>query len=293
MENFYYTSPETIESYLSTVKDDYENMKVLAGGTDILPRLRKKVISPETLINIKKINSIKGIRQEIDGITIGSLTRIAEICNSNIAKQSVPLIHNASLSLASPLIRNLATIGGNICNASPAGDMIPPLMCYDAELKVASIGGDKNYKIEEFFVGPGSTKLSKGDLLTEIFIPLKDGKFTYSFIKYGYRKALEIAVINVATLIELDEAKKIKDIKIALGSVAPRVFRLREAEDLIKQAGTINNKLLENVADIATEKSSPMSDIRATAEYRSTLLRVLVKRSIIEALSKEGVVCDD
>ncbi|SHD75968.1 FAD binding domain-containing protein [Schnuerera ultunensis] len=290
MKNFYYVSPENIEEFLSIVKDCDKNTRILAGGTDVLTQLRRGVIRAETLVNIKKIDSLNGICKENNHLKLGALTKIAEICIDKQVQESFPLLSDAARSLASPLIRNIATIGGNICNASPAGDMIPPLMCYDAKLTVFAQEGAKEYQIENFFNGPGITKMNSGDLLTKICISSQSGKFTHSFIKHGYRKSLEISTVCVATLIELDEDNSIKDIRIALGSVAPCVFRLRDAEELIKQERSIEKKLLEKVADIAHEKSSPIDDIRGTKEYRSTVLKTLVKRSIIEALNKEGVI---
>jgi len=291
MKNFDYVLPQSVEEFQSIIKENknLENIKIFAGGTDILMQLRKKIINPEVLVNIKKIKRLKYINKEDNFLTLGPLIKIAEIYYLEEIKELLPLLHDASRSFASPLIRNIATIGGNICNASPAGDMIPPLMCYEAELKSISLNGEKRYKLEEFFVGPGKTKLDKGELVSEIIIPLKPGTFTSSFKKFGYRKALEISVASVAILIEIDDEKKIKDIKIAIGSVAPYVFRLREAEELIIQSGKINNILLEKVSEIAIKKARPIDDIRASHEYRLMVLKTLLKRAIIEALSKKGV----
>ena len=275
---FEYFEPSTLQYALYLLNRYGDSACVLAGGTDLIVQMRDGKREPKYIVNIKKIPQLEGIRIEGKGVIVGALTTVNTIHESNTIKEILPALHQAAGTLASYQVRNRATIGGNLCNASPAADLAPPLLIYGARLKIASQNGENEVPIEHFFLGPGKTMLEPGMILKEIYVP-RPSEGTYSMhLKFGTRRAMECAIVNVAAALNLDNGF-CKDVKIALGSVAPTPMRARMAEaELLDRK--IDEGLIEKAAEVAAKESRPISDIRASAEYRRDMVKVFVKRAL-------------
>ncbi|MEM1742467.1 MAG: FAD binding domain-containing protein [Nitrososphaerota archaeon] len=256
--------------------------KIIAGGTDLLVQLRARKINVKKLVDIYNIGELRYISEDSGEVKIGALTTIEELKNSKIVEKYVQPLHIASRSFATWQVRNIATIGGNLCNTSPAADTAPPLIVAGARLRLKSIRRERIVPIEEFFRGPGQTILNPDEVLVEVNIPKHSGQWFFNFMKLGRRVSHILSIVNVAVAVKLDGGR-IEDVKIALGSVAPTPIRAKSVEEYLKnREATLENiekSSLEVVKDI-----KPISDVRASAEYRIEMSKVMVKRCLREAL---------
>ena len=241
MRAFAYAEPRTLDA---AVRELAEGGRLLAGGTDLLVQLRRQRTAAGRVVNLKRIPGLHDIIEEKHRTRIGALATIADLARLH----RHPLLVAAALSMASPQVRALATAGGNLCNASPAADLAPPLLCLDAVLKTT----ERSIPIGEFFVGPGRTALRAGEILTEIEVPATPGRGT--FLKFSPRRAMDLAIVSVACF------RSNGTTRVALGAVAP-VPLLVEPRDAV--AGC-----------------APIDDLRASAEYRRHLVGVLVRRAL-------------
>ncbi len=234
MREFEYYKVKNLKEAINLSKKFGKNKRFLAGGTDLIVRLKDNLIKEENIIDIKNIEELKGIKEVEDEIHIGALVTFSEIIESDILKKYSPLIVEASKKVGSPQIRNKGTIGGNICNASPAGDSIPPLFCEDAKFFLESTTGSRIANIEDFFIGPGKTILKEDEILVKIIVKKWKENESGFFNKLGQRNALTIAIASSCIKIKKVNGK-IDDIKISLGSVSPTVVRAKKVEDRIKK----------------------------------------------------------
>lgn len=283
---------ESLGEALRFLKDN-PGSKILAGGTDLIIQLRSGKIHAERIVDISRIDELRYVGDEGDSIKIGALTAIEELKNSEVIKAHAPPLSIALRNFAVWQVRNLATIGGNICNASPAADTVPPLIVLGAKLKLKSIDGERQVKIEEFFKGPGETIIREDEVLTEVTIPKKGADWRYSFIKLGRRLSHILSIANIAAGLRIDDGK-IEDVIIALGSVAPTPIRARSVEQCLrKREATIEN--IEGASEKVVKDIKPISDVRASAEYRIEMSKVLVRRALRECVyivgnqNKDGV----
>ena len=212
------------------------------------------------------------------------MTRINELAYSDIIARNVPALAEAAKSMGSWQIRNRGTIGGNLCNASPAADLVPPLLVFDASLKAVSLDGERVMPIEEFFRGPGVTALKRDELLLEVRIPIRPG-VSSCFMKLGRRKAFTLSVVSAACSVRV-EGGAIKDAKLALGAVAPTPIRVREVERKLKGIGVDDEKSISEAIEEVKSHVRPITYIRATAEYRREMSYVLAKRAVMEAIRR-------
>ncbi len=240
----------------------YEGARIIAGGTDLMVRIRAKVEKPSLLVDIVRLPEFRLFENREDIFSIG-----ATLTHAELLKKDLPgVLHDAISTIGSPQIRNMGTIGGNICNASPAGDSILPLYLYDANVVLLSKNGERRVPIGEFIKGPGKIDFRKGEALLKIVFTNKYKDYKYIFKKIGKRVAMTISVVSMGLIFKL-ENDIIKDIKIAYGAVSPTVVRIREAEEYLK-GKPIEDKVLEEAKSIIQKNISPIDDIRATGEYR-------------------------
>jgi len=258
-----------------------EDVKVLAGGTDLVVDMKIGRYRPKTVIDISGIKDLRYIVDEGDKVRIGALTRMQDIVESPVIREKLPVLAEAVSMLGSWQIRNMATVGGNLCSASPAADSAPPLLVHEARIKLASIEGTREIPITEFFTGPGMTVMRPHELLQEIIIPRKKGKS--SFIKVS-RVAMDLAIASAATYVEVEDGV-IKDVKIALGSVAPRPIRAIRCEAALI-GRRVDEKVLREVASLVVNEISPIDDVRGTAWYRREVSKVLVYDSLVKSLER-------
>jgi len=271
------------ETYLaSTLKQALEfksrrNIAVVAGGTDILVRLHDAIEKPSLLV-LDGIPQLRKINVTEKQIIIGSLVTFTEIEESAALRKYAPQLCQAASVAGSVQIRNRATVGGNIANASPAGDLIPPLYALGASLELMSSKGKRVIDIEEFFTGPGRTVLKWNELITGIKI--RKARNLGFFARLGTRKALAISKVSVAVNFVL-KAGKVTDIRIALGAVAPTVIRTQVAEELLENQ-ILNSDNIEKAALAVIETARPIDDIRSNAEYRKQMTGVLFRRGMMQ-----------
>ncbi|GAB4178853.1 MAG: xanthine dehydrogenase family protein subunit M [Rhodocyclaceae bacterium] len=255
----------------------------LAGGTDLMPAGRSgKLRFGRTLLSLRRIPELRGIAIEGGELRIGALTTIAELMADPLVAAHLPLLAEACRHFASPQIRNAATLGGNVCNASPAGDTLPPLMVLGARVELASKPGavpvHRTMPLEEFLVGPGRTRREPGELLTALRVPLPAPGTPGRFVKFGTRPALDISAVSIAFAARrLGGA--LHDVRIAYGAVAPTVVRGRAAEEAL-EGRALDAQTIAAAARAAREEIQPISDVRASAWYRRQLIHNLLRRML-------------
>lgn len=284
MRKFEVLKPKRLEEAYAYLESLGPDGIPLAGGTDVIPSIKDNLITPRFLINLNSVNGLSGINDNGDHVTIGALTTLSDVVESQILAEKLPVLRQAAAQMASVHIRNIGTIGGNLCNASPSADMAPSLLVLNARVRIGSLSGAKEVALEDFFTGPGKTCLEPGELLNEIIIPRMNLNSRAVYLKYSLRKAMDLATVGVAVKIKVNTNEKIiEDCKIALGAVAPVPFRAKKAEaKIIGQK--IKNEIIIKAADEAAKEARPIDDIRSSAAYRCKMVRVFVKRALEQVL---------
>ncbi len=281
-----HAAPATVEDAVRLLIGD-SNGVIIAGGTDLIPEIRAGRRSPSQVVDLRLL-PLTDIVVEADRIRVGARVTFADILTSDAIEAEFPALVEAAAQLGGPPIRNRATLGGNLVNASPAADGAPPLLAYDASVAIVGLGGEREVPLPEFFHRPGQTVLIPGEILTEIRMPRPEGHTTSSFMKYGPRNAMAISVVSVAVRVTGDGLGGVDDTRIALGAVAPTPIRAEGAERIVTAEG-LGTDAVASASAAAAEACSPIGDIRSTAEYRRHLVEVLVRRLLTgAALALEG-----
>lgn len=285
LPKFEYIAAQSIEQAGNLAVELGKNCRVMAGGTDVIATMKDRVEKPEYILDLKRIPGMDQIEyMPGEGLKIGALTTLRRIETSPLIKEKFGAVADAAHYVASTQIRCKGTMAGNICNASPSADTAPILLVMNAAVKTFRTSPDNGrvIPVNEFFKGVKKTTLQQGEIVTEIDIPeLKSGEGA-AYFKHAVRKAMDLAIVGVAAWVKVD-GKKCVDCRIALGGVATTPIRATKAEKLLI-GKEITDKLLENVAVAAAEGCKPISDVRASAEYRKDMIRVFTKRSIKKAL---------
>ena len=255
---------------------------ILAGGTDLVPRINTYGLKPGALIYIGKLG-LDYIKEEKGRMVIGAATPMAKIAGSKLVAKKASALAEAALQAGTAAVRTAGTIGGNLANASPAADLATPLLVLDADLSLVSQKKKRVVALKEFFKGPGQTLLQPGEMIKEISFPIPKGKT--AFVKLGRRKALTLSVVNAAVRLEVNR-KKCQEVRIALGSVAPIPLRCPKAEGLLTDQ-EVSRDLIEQCASEAMAASSPIDDQRASAWYRKKAGVAVVARALAKAAGLE------
>jgi len=275
-------APQKIEEALEILSGYGKEIKIIAGGTDLLIQYYDRLYEVNGWLDLRNILELKEIKIHQNQMEIGAMVTHTQLEKSGEIKKYFPVLGKAAADIGSPQIRNRGTIGGNIVNASPAGDLLSPLMAYDAKFKLLSVQGEKKVSAEEFFIGPKKTILKPDQLLTRIILPLPE-KMTYGcWIKIGKRKALAIATIILALVVKMAEDNKtIKDVRTCLGSVAPTPIEIKEIRK--KMVGKNFNQLdFPELGRIVEDKIFPIDDIRGTREYRKDVAKNIMINALEE-----------
>ncbi len=280
MNNFDYAKPVTLKEAISLYKEHGDKARLLLGGTDLVVLMDAGAVVPEILIDLKGIEELKQFYSDENFIHIGARITLNEIIDSDSVKKVSPLLWEAAKTIASMGLRNKATLIGNICSAVPSADAAPALLVSNAIVVVVNEEGEREVPITEFFLGPRKTALKAGEIVKEIKIPILKEKFGGSYIKLGRYDGEDLAQAGVATL-----ALEDKTYRIAFCAVAPKPIRALEAEELLK-GKEITDELLEEATPIVLKAISPISDIRASKEYRIYISGVLFKRSLKASVSR-------
>jgi carbon-monoxide dehydrogenase medium subunit len=287
MKNFQYIVATNLDEAVALTEEfGKKNALLMAGGTDLLVRLRDGEIRPDCIIDLKGVLGLTYIEYDDNkGLRIGALSSIADVAKSPKLSSEYAALAEAAASIGSIQIRNKGTIGGNLCNASPSADMAPPLIVMGAKVRIVGKDGERVSNLEDFFLGPGRSVLRNDEILTEIKVPKPPPLSGAAYLKLGRRGGMDLAIAGVACLLVMDSKSRCERARIAMGAVAPTPLRAKEAEVLMT-GEKIGGELVAEVAKKAAEEAKPISDVRATANYRREVIEVLVKRAIRESMSR-------
>ncbi len=277
---FDYLQPATLGECVALLKKYGRRAKVIAGGTDLVLNLRARLLDPEYVIDITGIPALGRIEQHDGGVRIGSAVTVRDVSESPLIKERYPLLATACSLIGSVGIRNVATIGGNVCRASPSSECSPPLLCLGAEARIVGPGGERTICLDECFLGPGCTTLEPDEVLCEILLPPSAAVAKGVYLKHSQRGSIDLAIVGVAAVGTFAASDgTCDDIKIALGAVAPTPLRARGAERVL-QGKVLDDGLVAAAAEAAGAEARPISDVRASAEYRQKMVGVFVQRAL-------------
>lgn len=277
-----YYKAYNLEDALSKLNEDYENPKLIAGGTDLVIELKNRWISPDLIIDISDVKELRDSDLSGDIIELGSMKTFTEIENMNLNK-NMQSLNRAAKSVGSPQIRNRGTVGGNICNGSPAADMVPPLLALDSIAVIESEDGKREMKLEDVFLDKGKTVLKKNEILSKIkFAKLKDNEYL-SFSKLGLRNALAISRICTSVYVKMD-GKKICDIRIANGALGKYGIREKNAENQLR-GKLLNEDLIREAMEIMSREVDERLQGRFSAEYKVEAIKGTINKALYEALN--------
>jgi carbon-monoxide dehydrogenase medium subunit len=283
MRRFAYHEPTTLAEASKLLIDLGEHAHVFAGGTDLLVEIRERLRRVTDVVNIKKIPGLSDITWDpATGMTFGALVTARQLETLPGVRQTYPNFHAALQSLGSIQVRNRATVLGNICRASPSADTIPPLIADGAIIHIYTPEGMRRMRLADFFTGPGRTVLQRGHIATGIVVPAPAPASARAYIKHGRRKAMELSTVGVAVSLER-EGDVCTGARIALGAVGPTVLRATRAEALLTGA-RLTDDLIERAGAEAMAECTPISNVRASADYRRDMVGVLTRRAIRTAL---------
>lgn len=283
LKPFEYCEPKTIGEAIEILAGDEPRALPLAGGTDLLVRMKQGVLNPSRLVNLKRIAGLDCIeRSAAGGLTIGALTTIAAMERSSLLRQCHPVLIQAAGLLGSTSIRQLATLGGNVGRASPAADMVPALIVLKARIFAEGPTGKREIPIDAFFKGPGQTVLAPAEIITAIFLPDPAPNAGAAYLKLGRREGMDCALVGVAAALALGSGDRIDEARVALAACGPVPLRAASAEAILL-AGPLDEKRLREAARATAGDSSPITDMRAGADYRREMVEVLAFRALREA----------
>jgi len=289
VNEFEYLEPVSVGEAISLLNQYGDRARVLAGGTDLIVQMKMERLAPEYLISVRKVPGLEGIAFQDGGMRIGARTSIRAIRNSPQVRTYYPALAEACASFSTTQVQMMGTVGGNLCNGSPASDSAPALIVFGAETVIEGPGGERRLPVEEFFLEPGKTALRKGELLTAVVLPTPpragEGSAGSAFLKVS-RVTADLAKVNAAVVLVRD-GDRIVDCRLAFGSVASTPIRARKAEALL--AGqAFSADLVAEAARMASEEVSPIDDVRSTAWYRREIVRVLAHDGLHKAWKRAG-----
>jgi CO/xanthine dehydrogenase FAD-binding subunit len=273
-----YIAPASLDELLTALHQHGEDARIIAGGTDLIPQMRLGKFTPRILVDPRCL-PLAEIVETGEYIHLGPCFTHTQVLTSPLLKREFPALVDACQQIGGPPVRNRGTLVGNLANASPAADSALPLLVYDAEIVIARFGGERVIPLNEFYLAPGQTQLAVDEFIREIRIPKMPSHTKAFFLKLGNRKAMAIAVASVALRLSLDELGQVIEAHIALGSVAPTPLRAYQAEAIL-QSNLLNEEIIIHAAQAAQLAASPISDLRASSEYRSKMIAVLTRRAL-------------
>ena len=283
LPQFTFLAPTSLNEACALLEKHRGKIKIKAGGTDMIVRLSHRAVKPDFLMTLKKIPDLNGISYNPEeGLTIGALALLREVETSPLVLEQAPILARAAQATATVQIRNMGTVMGNVCNASPSADNIPTLVAMNARIVAASGIKEREIPIDEFFLGPGRSALQANEIAVAIKVPKLTANSGVSYQKISARSKVDIAAVNIGALITLDEAGKCLAVRISMGAVGPTPLRATQAEEFLLDK-EITDKTLAEAGRLAAEDASPIADVRAGREYRKLMVEVLTTRALKEA----------
>ena len=282
LPKFEYFEPETLEEALRLLAEWRERACVLAGGTDVLVKMRNGRLKPGAVIALERISSLNGIGFDLSkGLTIGAGAKLSDVASHPDILRYYPAIARAARVMANVQVRNMGTIGGNLCNAAPSAENAPPLMALGAVVTAASLEEERRITLDDFFRGPGLTAMKPEEIMTSIFVPTPPANSGASYQRISARCGVDIAAVSVGAMIIIEDTV-CREVRIALGAVAPVPMRALGAEAFLKEK-VWSEEFLREAARISADESRPISDVRASLEFRKQMVAVMTQRALEEA----------
>jgi carbon-monoxide dehydrogenase medium subunit len=289
LREFEYFEPISLDEAVQILVAAGDGSRVLAGGTDLVVDMKTGRMRPSTVVNLKRIPGLNGVEDDAGETRIGALTKVTTVEVSPLVLQRHPALAQAASILASPPVRALATIGGNVGRASPASDLGPALIVHEARATVVGVDGDRDELVEDLYIGPGATTLAPSDIIAFFTLPQPPPGFGSAHVKLGKRgSGTDIALAGVSASVVIGAGGQILDCRVALASLGPTPFRALGTESLLRSEMP-TEALLAAAAEAASGEARPIGDMRASASYRTTLARVLTLRALRGALDSAGV----
>jgi len=290
---FEYLEPESIEEALTVLSQYQGKSKIIAGGTDLMLQMRNKAIRPEYVVDITRIPGLDYITlDDQQGLRLGALTTIRGLETSVELQRKYPVISQAASQLGSVAIRNVATLGGNLCNALPSAETSQALLALSAQVRVVGPGGERTIPLEGFFTGVGKTLLQPDEILLEILVPESLPHTSGIYIKHSPRGPIDLAIVNITVLMTMEQDHRVcRDAKIVLGAVSPTPLRAKKAENVLK-GKRVDGALIDRAAQVASDEANPRrGSIRGSFEYKKEMVKVLTGRAIKEVIGlRDGVL---
>lgn len=278
MKAFEYFAPRSLAEATEVLARYQGEARTVAGGTDLLLKMKAGRLSPKAIVNIKRVPELRGLTFN-SHLTLGALTTLEEIKQSSMIRERYPALSDAAATMASVQIRNLATVGGNLCNAAPSADLAPILIALNAAARLAGFKGERRIPLEDFFTGPGTTVLAPGELLVSLEVPPPAGPSVY--LKHSPREHMDIAVVGIGLALRGYNplSQECAEPRVVLGAVAPVPLRARRAEAELT-GGPLAAERIDRAAKIAAEEAKPIDDVRGSAWYRRRMVAVLTRRGL-------------
>lgn len=283
LPNFNYHRPTSLAEALALLRGLPGPKKILAGGTDLIPALRRGELAPAHVISLKNLSELRRLRQENGRVHLGALATFSDLASSPLCAGPHALLAQAAAQVGGPQIRNQGTLGGNIVNASPAGDLLPPLVALEAEVRLCREGGERILPLAAFLKGSGHTQILEDEILAEVIFAALPARAVSAFVKLGRRNSLAISRISLALVIVRGEEGTIEEARLALGAVAPRPIRVPAAEALLKGARP-DPSLGEAVVAAVAETAAESLGSRASAPYKRVAVRGVVREALVRAI---------
>jgi carbon-monoxide dehydrogenase medium subunit len=283
MIKFDYCEPASVQDACTLLNEHGEDARLIAGGTALLIFMRMRILNPRVVVTLAKIPDFDAIRFDPkNGLTIGAGARHRDIELHPAVREHYPLLSETFAKVAQPRIRNMATIGGNLCQGDPLTDPGASLLALDADVVLASSKGKRTVPLDEFFIDYYQTAIEADEILTEIRVPPPVSGLRWSHIKFLPRSQEDFATVGVALAMQVSDGR-FHDIRLALNSVAPTILRAKRAEEILRKQ-KISDKLISEMAEIAASETDPIDDNRGSAEYKREMVKVMVRRAAAEAL---------
>ena len=288
MRAFEYHAPTSLNEAISLLQEHGEAARALAGGTDLVVQMKEKTTkfaAPSHIVSLLRVPELSGVSfSESEGLRIGAGATMSQVADSPIIRERYRAIAEGAALVGSIQTMNMATVGGNLCNAAPSADIAPPLLAFEAEAVIVGPSGRRKLVLEEFFLGPGKTALAADELLAEVRVPLPPPGTGSAYDRHTPRKQMDIAVVGVAAALTM-AGERIERARVALGAVAPTPVRAPQAEAALEGQAP-SDELFARAADVSAAECSPIADLRGSAEFRRHIVRVMTKRMLREALDR-------
>lgn len=287
LPRFEYTAASTPEEAISALAGHKGKAEIMAGGTDIMVNMKRRVVRPDLIVSIHKLDRLKGIDRNPEGrYRLGVLNTMHEIAASETITKQFPALAQAAGGMGSPQIRNRATIGGNLVSSRPAADTIGPLIGYGAKVRLQGLKDERLVAMENFCTGPGECVLFDQEIMTDVLLDTPQPNTHGVYLKFGTRKAMEISIVSVTAVVTLDDGGLCRECRIVLGAVAPTFVRAVEAENLLK-GERLTEELAGRAGEAAQASCSPITDMRAGADYRRMLVNALTRKCILQIAARK------